>query len=231
MKTTIKKLFYQITGKYNHIKIGVKYKNRWFGNKYGGFYAIQDLLNKDSIVYSFGIGEDISFDKAIIEEKGCTVFGFDPTPKSINWCKSQTLPKLFNFHEYGVSKSTGKVQFNLPNNNEHVSGSLILHKEVSKRYIDVEMKSFSEIVKLLNHSRIDLIKMDIEGSEYDVLDGILESNVIIDQIVIEFHERFFIDGKEKTIQAINKLNKKGYEIFAISNSYEEISFVNLNSIN
>ena len=77
----------------------------------------------------------------------------------------------------------------------------------------------------MKHAHIDVLKMDIEGSEYEALEEILKSQVTIDQIVVEFHERFFEYGKEKTIKAINSLNENGYEIFAISDSYEEISFI------
>lgn len=42
----------------------------------------------------------------------------------------------------------------------------------------------------LHHQQIDLLKLDIEGSEYRVLDEILESQIPIHQIVVEFHDRF-----------------------------------------
>jgi len=34
-----------------------------------------------AVVYSLGIGEDISFDLALIEKYGARVHAFDPTPK------------------------------------------------------------------------------------------------------------------------------------------------------
>ena len=33
------------------------------------------------MVYSVGLGQDISWDKALIEKYRCEVYGFDPTPK------------------------------------------------------------------------------------------------------------------------------------------------------
>ena len=38
-------------------------------------------MSKDAVVYSVGLGQDISWDKALIEKYRCEVYGFDPTPK------------------------------------------------------------------------------------------------------------------------------------------------------
>lgn len=56
-----------------------------FGTRYAGFYYPKDLvgLNKDSIVYCVGAGEDVSHDIAIAHKLGSTVHIFDPTPRSI----------------------------------------------------------------------------------------------------------------------------------------------------
>lgn len=56
--------------------------------------------------------------------------------------------------------------------------------------IQVPVRSFTSIVKELRHDLIDVLKMDIEGSEHVVLDDILGSGVKIKQILIEFHHRF-----------------------------------------
>jgi FkbM family methyltransferase len=226
LKSKIKKLFLKITGKVNHLKKGTHCKYNWYGNSYGGFYVCPELLNENAIVYSFGIGEDISFDNAIIEKHSCKVFGFDPTPKSINWIINQKKRLNFEFFDFGLDSKSGFVEFYLPNNDEHVSGSILKQKNVSElKKVSVEMKSFVDITKKLGHNHIDVLKMDIEGSEYEVMDSILDSKLSINQILVEFHERFFTDGKDKTIEIIKKMKKNGYEIFAISDSFEEVSFI------
>ncbi len=226
LRSKIKNLILKITGKLDHLKRTVKCKHEWYGNTYGGFYACPDLLNESSVVYSFGIGEDISFDTALIKKNHCQVFGFDPTPKSISWIKGQTVSDKFHFYGFGISDKSGFVDFFLPKNPEYVSGSLIGMKNVdTTQKVSVEMKSLTAIMNELNHQHIDLLKMDIEGSEYEVIENILSSKISINQILIEFHDRFFEDGSLKTKQAIQQLKKHGYELFAISDSMEELSFI------
>jgi FkbM family methyltransferase len=229
IKSKVKQLILKSTGKFSHLKKGVKCKCIWYGNRYGGFYVCPIFLNKNSIIYSFGIGEDISFDKAIIENHDCQVFGFDPTPKAIDWVRSQNLPAKFNFFDFGISNKSGFVDFYLPKNLKHVSGSYIIQNNISvKEKIIVKMKSFEDIIIELGHKHIDVLKMDVEGAEYDVIEDMLNTKISINQFLIEFHERLFENGKSKTQKIIKKLNSNGYEIFAISDSFEEISFINKN---
>ncbi len=228
VKSRIKRFLLWSSGQVKHLKCSAEVKKIWYGNEYGGFYLCPDYIHSQSICYSFGIGEDISFDQAIIENHNCLVYGFDPTPKAILWVKDQTktVPSKFIFYEYGIGDKTGPKDFFLPQNIEHVSGSYVLQKNVNpRRKVKVELKSLTDIVKELGHKKIDVQKIDIEGAEYEVLGGILESSIFIDQILIEFHDRFFEDGRQKTIRAVEKLKEHGYEIFGVSPSFEEVSFI------
>jgi FkbM family methyltransferase len=231
IKSKIKHLILKTSRNNSHLKIGVKCNHVWYGNTYGGFYLCPELLDENSIIYSFGIGEDISFDNAIIKNHNSNVFGFDPTPKSINWVKSQKVNDKFHFYEFGISDKSGFVEFYLPKNPEHVSGSIITQKNIDiMKKVNVEMKSLGDIMNELGHKHIDVLKMDIEGSEYDVIEDILDSKILITQILIEFHDRFFENGNYKSKEVIKKMNRRGYEIFAISDSFEEISFINKNAL-
>jgi len=198
----------------------------WYGSPYGGFYVDPTLLDEQSVVYSFGIGEDISFDLDIIRNHGCRVFGFDPTPKSIAWLHGQNTPDGFHFRPFGLGARTETAKFHLPKNSAHVSGSVFGHEGVKdSASIEVPLKSFRDILAETGHRRIDLLKMDIEGSEYPVIEDVLRAGVPIRQLLVETHERFFSDGKQKTEKLVRSLREHGYRVFGISDSYREISFV------
>jgi FkbM family methyltransferase len=225
-KSIIKHLILLSTGRVNHLKRGIKCEHTWYGNAYGGFFICNKFLNEKSIIYSFGIGEDISFDENVINNHNCQVFGFDPTPKSINWIKSQKIPPGFFFYEFGINLESGYVDFYLPINPNHVSGSYVHQNNMNlSEKISVKMKSFKDIILKLGHTHIDVLKMDIEGAEYEVIEDILNSKVSIDQFLIEFHERFFENGKKQTEKIIGIFKQNGFEIFGISDSFDEVSFI------
>ena len=91
--------------------------------------------------------------------------------------------------------------------------------------VEVQMKSIVDIASENNHTYIDVLKMDIEGSEYCVIDSILDSSIQVKQILLEIHERFFDNGMEKTQLLLDSLHRHGYQIFGVSDSLEEISFI------
>jgi hypothetical protein len=80
-------------------------------------------------------------------------------------------------------------------------------------------------VREFKHTRVDVLKLDIEGGEYAVLDSILACEIKPGQILVEFHDRFFSDGRAKTLDAVGKLAVAGYKLFAVSPSFEEVSFI------
>jgi hypothetical protein len=82
--------------------------------------------------------------------------------------------------------------------------------------IEVPAFCLSSIATRLGHARIDLLKMDIEGAEYEVLEELLASPIKPNQLLIEFHHRFPTIGLEKTADMIRRLQMAGYKIFAIS---------------
>lgn len=224
----LKFLLKVLLGKEVYFKIQKSCFTKWYGNKHTGFFVMPEKINKDSIVYSFGIGDDISFDRAIIKEFDCKVYGFDPTPRSIQFIKTQSLPNNFIFLPYGISDHDGFIQFFLPENTNHISGATFNRWGIKGNNIipvNVPVKKFDTIVKELGHSKIDILKMDIEGSEYEVLNDILASNIEINQILIEFHHRFPGIGKERTIQAVKKLSSSNYKLIAISGQKEEYTFL------
>ncbi len=209
-----------------HLNRDVNCTRRWYGSSYGGFYINPDFLDKKSIIYSFGIGKDISFDLKCIKKHGCSVYGFDPTPVSIQYIQSIKTPDQFNFMDYGISTKSGYHTFFLPSNPRAVSGSTVANETVNQNNsIEVEMKAFEEIVYSTGHKHIDVLKMDIEGAEYEVLKSILDSDFSIDQILVEFHDRIFDTTVLKSKEIVDLLKRKGYAVFGVSKSYEEVSFI------
>jgi FkbM family methyltransferase len=196
------------------------------GTEHGGWTFNPTLLGPDSVVYSAGIGDDISFDLGLIARFGVTVHAFDPTPKSLEWLRSQHLPAKLVVHEYGIAPQDGRLTFYTPENPAYVSLSVV-ERASSTGTISLPVRELEGIMRELGHSSIDLLKMDIEGSEYAVLEDLVARAIPIRQLLVEFHHRFRGVGDDKTKAAIDLLETSGYRLFAISPSAEEYSFLKI----
>jgi FkbM family methyltransferase len=195
------------------------------GHGYNAWTVQPHLLNSESIVYSIGVGLDISFDLELINKFHTPVYAYDPTPKSVNWIKNQELPPKFHFYELGVADYDGTATFTLPENPGFVSGRIKNETKDTKK-IKVEVRRLQTLMNSNHHSYIDLLKMDIEGAEYAVINDIINSDLKIKQLLVEFHHRFDDIGIALTKDTVRKLNDAGYMIFYVSASGEEVSFIN-----
>ena len=221
----IKRIIKTLLGKDFFISPQIKFDSVRHGTNYGGWDVVEDNLNSTSVVYSFGVGEDASFDLSLINKFKLTVHAFDPTPKSVEWVRNTITTSNFVFHEYGIADFDGEIRFNPPKNINHVSHSILTSHGMSSRSILVPVKKITTILSELCNDSVDIFKMDIEGAEYQVINDILKSNFRPKQLLVEFHHRFPSVGIKKTKQAIRQLNDAGYLIYSVSDTGEEFSFI------
>jgi len=218
---------------YTQVLLGIEYAPRvdvrlnrcWVGSEYGGFFVALDRLSSETIVYSVGIGEDISFDLELIDLYGLKVFGFDPTPQSLEWIASQKLPGNFKMHPYGLADFNGTAKFYAPKNSEHVSHSLVINEGSNHPCIEVEMRTLEGLQSLVGESAIDILKIDIEGAEYKTIDHLLMSDCRPAQLLVEFHHRSNNFSVADTRNAVRKIRDAGYLLFGLSASGHELSFI------
>lgn len=60
--------------------------NKRYGTEYGGFYLptnVHEYLDEKSVIYTIGVGEDISFDVLLANVTGAPIYMYDPTPRAI----------------------------------------------------------------------------------------------------------------------------------------------------
>jgi FkbM family methyltransferase len=185
------------------------------GNDNANWCICPAELSEESVVYSFGVGTDVSFDLEMIRRFGVRLQAFDPTPRAIAWVRCQALPEEFVFHDYGVGAHDGNAVFHPPESADFVSYS-IFERGSSEAVVEAPVYRLATIMKTLGHEKIDVLKMDIEGAEYDVLSDLLASNVCVRQLLVEFHHCWKDVGLQRTREAIQSLQRAGYRIFHVS---------------
>lgn len=195
------------------------------GTEYGAHAVCPDGLTEGSVMYSVGLGEDISFDLELIERTGLTVHGFDPTPRSLEWLGNQDLPGTFHVHSEGLAHYDGTASFSPPVDPTHISHTLLDRPETEEQSIQVEVRRLSTLMADLGHQHLDILKLDIEGAEYEVMDEILQAGVLVDQVLLEFHHQFRTIPVGRTLSTIRSMNDHGYRTFHVAPNGRELSFI------
>lgn len=225
--------------------LGKEYTLIRLGTSYGGWTVPTEILNADSICYCAGAGEDISFDVALVTNFFSNVYIFDPTPRAIRHfeelfkrtrenksfsinntsetykIKNEHLDKLHYF-PFGLWNDDVTLRFYEPKNIHHVSHS-ITNLQKTNNFFEAPCHKLSTIMTMLHHEKIDLLKLDIEGAQWAVLDTIFDEHLDekIRCICVEFDELAGMNAKLNTntqatkikaIEYLNKLIARGYKI-------------------
>jgi len=184
-------------------------------------------LRSDSVVYSFGVGDSVGWDLEMIRRFGVTVHAFDPTPASIEWVSRQTLPPQFVFHDYGLANFDGSLNFYPPRRAGNTHFSHVRRSGLFDRRPAVpgQVRRLSTIMNSLGHRRIDVLKIDVEGAEFDALPDFLTSGIQIDQLLVEIHYHFPSQSFRKGLALIDQIKSIGMRCFDVSPRGFEFSFI------
>lgn len=199
-------------------KITRRFDLQSIGTKYGGWVIPRSLFHAQSVCYCAGCGEDISFDLGLIERYGCQVYGFDPTPRAIQYVVEHAgqNPK-YHFSEIGLWDKQDVLKFYVPRNPKHVSHSL-LNLQKTDEFIQVNVKPLQAIMSENGHTRLDLLKLDVEGAEYKILDSVIENRLDISVICVEYDEYFSpLDARALTRikDSMSRLMASGYALICV----------------
>jgi FkbM family methyltransferase len=161
-------------------------------------------LNSDAVIYSGGVGEDITFEEELIRRFGVKIHIFDPSPVAVRTIALVNDDRLL-FKPVGLAASTA-ASFSIGGGTD---SSTWLKAGGSE---SLPCTSIAREMELNGHDSIDLLKIDIEGFEYEVLESCLAKGIPIKQICVEFHDFFPEIPKAKTRQMIRALKSHGFDL-------------------
>ena len=197
-----------------------------YGEGDGSWILNPEKLDSNSIIYSFGIGRDLTLEIGLTEKHKATVHAFDPTPVSLEWVSQQSLPPNLIVHDYGLASFEGELEFQMPRKETGAHFSPVKrYKNKSTGIYKAPVKRLSTIMNELGHEEIDLLKIDIEGGEYEAIDDILDEKISVKQLLVEFHHNYATINHQQTIDSLSRLKVAGFRIFSISDRTYEISMV------
>jgi FkbM family methyltransferase len=181
---------------------------------------IGDYLSSDSCVIDCGVHRG-EFSDSVSHQWGCKIFGLEPDPGLFDM-----LPSISNCSFFQIALANREDHMRLYQWKSRCSS--ISYKKGAEESLMVGTISLPAFCMQNNVGVIDLIKLDIEGAELDVLDGLedrfLSENIV--QMTVEFHAFLGQDAELRIDQIIRRLRRIGFYYLPFSRTSDDVLFVN-----
>ena len=154
-------------------------------------------LNSESVVIDVG-GYKGEFADSIFRKFECFVCIFEPVFFNELTLKFEGIKKIF-VHEFGLSNKTERRTISVN------ADSTSLHRVFNENCA----ADFMDIVEFMqSENAIDLIKINIEGEEYNLLERMIETGIItkFKNIQVQFHS-FIPDAEKRRNKIREELSK------------------------
>ena len=175
--------------------------------KDGGFLVCEKDIEESEMLISFGLGINWDFEKDYSKKTNNKVHIYDHTISNFDFISSiiidfvVLIKKFYILSFYKKFFKSIRLFFDYKNffkHNSHFKESVGLYNSVS----------FTEVINRAkkNNNQKFFLKINIEGSEYRLLDDLIKNQDLFTGLVIEFHDvDLFID---KIVEFSSSLNLK-----------------------
>lgn len=195
-----------------------RYLYHYVQNRYEPFSTeiVKNYLKKDATFVDIGAHYGYYSLLAANSDKNVKVISIEPVKENYNILKKNIhLNKLKNCELYNIAASDKKEIkiFNVTEASD--SAGFYLHPNTkTKEKINIQTINIDEILK---GKKVDFIKIDVEGHEIKVLNGLKETlkknkNIIL---LVEFNPQCLENGGFKPDDLLEKIEKLGFEIFLV----------------
>lgn len=193
------------------------------GTRYGGWWIFAPAVSAEPLLVDCGLGKDISFPAAFLARFGGRVIGVDPNPQALAYSRAH-CPQGMEIRDAAFWREAGEtLRFHLPRPVEQlpqgadgVSGSILdSHSYVSGgAVLEVRTTSLAELLADAKRSECDVLKLDVEGAEYEVLEALCASGDVrrARQLLIEYHHHCTDRSLADTQHSIAQVQRSGFTL-------------------
>lgn len=188
---------------------------------------IEHFMPSSNVVFDVGANIGLWSKHALKVNSNLKVYAFEPIPQIFSILVTNIDAKTFNFYPYliGLSDNNSQKSFYIYSKNIETTGMSTCYRreeDIEKRIglvptkINIKTKTLDLFCEEQAISSIDFLKIDTEGSEYDVLKGaagMLQKNSIS---AIQFeYGGTYVSAHIKLQDVFFFLKSFGYRVFRI----------------
>jgi FkbM family methyltransferase len=182
------------------------------GTDYGSWMVPAALIEPDWICYCVGAGADISFDLALIERFDVRVQSVEPVQEFVRLALEQAAGEpRFAAYRAAICTHEGPLRMQ----RTHNPGALALSSANlfdTHEFTEIPGRTLAGLARELGHPRIDLLKLDIEGGEYELIPQLDLQALEVKVFAVQLHHN---RGPAAARGLIAHLHRQGFEAVAI----------------
>jgi FkbM family methyltransferase len=186
----------------------INYKQMFYEDIYAHCY-LDDLETVIDLGANVGL-----FSLYMLKKRNCKrIYAVEPTKKAFSQLSESLHDELnSSIHKLAIHNFEGKSKIKSVEDNSTISGfidDVHPYTQHNMKEEEVDVVTLSRFMNDHNLDRVDLIKIDIEGCEYDVIDSLSDFDLLkSDRYLIEYHW-----AKTKNIKKIvDRFKFLGYNI-------------------
>lgn len=173
-------------------------------------------LSQDSVIFDLGayLGQ---WSQKIWDRYQCYIYAFEPVKQFYEQARESLKHDKVTVFNYAIGNSdrTEDITFIKDGSTFFVDGDKLEH---------VEVRDIVRVMKDLNVPKVHLIKMNVEGSEYEILERLIDLNMLsmFDNLQIQFHREVdnYQERRKKIHEALKRTHKCLYNYELIWESWK-----------
>ena len=168
-------------------------------------------LDSNAVIFDIG-GFKGEFTEEIQNISDCNIYIFEPVKEYYDLIVEQQKnnPKVHIYH-FGLGGGAMNTKINIKGS----GSSVFIDASNEEEYQDIKIESIVEFISSKNIDKINLMKINIEGGEYELLDALVNNKEMISLVktfLIQFHD-FVPDAVVKRHTLQKKLTLTHKKVF------------------
>jgi len=139
------------------------------GSDYGYWVVPVDWIDSSWTCYCVGAGGDITFERELLARYSPTVRSFEPDEDYVGRIEiSPEHAARFSAYQMAITPADGPIRMQ----RTHIPGSRSLspvHLYDTEDYVEVPGRSLRSLMEEFGDDRVELLKVDVEGGEYELV--------------------------------------------------------------
>ena len=179
--------------------------DEWWSAKGDQTLRVSYNLKQDSVMFDLG-GFEGKYSEQIYKKYKPNIYIFEPLPKFITMIREnfEGNNKVRVF-DYGIGGKTEDLNLAVSEDASYLISPRGVENTDGLEIEKVKIKSFKDAYDETGVDKIDLMKINVEGAEYEIMQNIFDNDLVskIDNFQIQFHninddsERLLLDIREK----------------------------------